>query len=112
MTINFTQVIKDQDDQPLQDYITMQTNGNKEITLTLGRAVSHSLMTQDQNEQISAEDKFNRGMLAFKIRDCADCEVKAEDIVLMKKQLGKLYSPIVIYRAFPMLDSSENVNGK
>lgn len=112
MNINFTQVIKDQDDQPLQDFITMQANGNKEVILTLGRATSHALMAQDQAEQISGEDKFNRGMLAFKVRDSADCELKVEDIALIKKQIAKLYSPIVVYRTYPMLDSSENKYGK
>lgn len=108
MLIDFTQVIKDQDDKPLQDFITQQTNGGKDITLTLGRAVSHALMAQDQGETISGEDKFHRGMLAFKVRDAVSCDVKVEDVVLMKKQIAKLYSPIVVYRAFPMLDASEN----
>lgn len=111
MVIDFTQIVKDQDDQPLHDIVAMQANGGKVVHLTLGRVVSHSLMAQEQGEQLSGEDKFSRGYLAFKVRDCSDCEVKAEEIALMKKQAAKLYSPIVIYRIFPMLDQSEKAHG-
>jgi hypothetical protein len=112
MSIDFTVVLKDQDEVPMKDVMTMQANGGIDTILTLGRAASHALNVQSQDEgDLSGEEKFNRGMLAFKIRDNANCELKAEEVVLIKKQLAKLYSPIVIYRAFPLLDGGEKPNG-
>lgn len=108
MTIDFTTVLKDQDDQPLKDMFAMQTNGGVEVDLTLGRVASHSLMIQGQDDQnLSGEDKFSRGALAFKIRDNSSADLKAEDIVLIKKQIAKLYSPVVVYRSYPLLDNAE-----
>jgi hypothetical protein len=106
MTIDFTTVLKDQDGKPLLDLMTMQNNGNTEVALTLGRACAHALNVQGQNEELSGEEKYQRGALAFKVRDADKCELKAEDIVLLKKQLAKLYTPIVIYRAYPFLDNA------
>lgn len=108
MSIDFTVVLNDQDESPLQDTLAMQANGGVKINLTLGRAVSHALMVQGNDEQeMTGEQKFHRGMLAFKVRDSKDCELKVEDIVLIKKQLARLYSPVVIYRAYLLLDGGE-----
>jgi hypothetical protein len=112
MNIDFTAVLKDQDEMPMKDIMTMQNNGGVDVILTLGRAASHALNVQSQAEaDLSGEEKFNRGMLAFKIRDSASCELKVEDVALIKKQMAKLYSPIVIYRAYPLLDVGEKANG-
>lgn len=110
MKIDFTVVLKDQDNKPLKDVLTMQANGNVDTELTLGRAAVHALMYQGQDEpNLGGEEKFSRGLLAFKIRDDSDCELKAEDIALIKKLIGKLFSPIVVYRAYPILDGVSDV---
>lgn len=106
--IDFTTVLKDQDEKPLQDTMAMQANGEIVIALTLGRAASHSLNMQHQDEQnLSGEDKFKRGKLAFEIRDNVSAVLKAEEISLIKRQIAKLYTPIVVYRAWPLLDAGE-----
>lgn len=103
MTIDFTQVILDQDDKPINDPMA---GAGKDIPLTLGRAVSHALNGMYPDEQsLSGEEKFNRGMLAFRVRDDTAAELKAEDIVLIKKTLAKLYGPAVIYRAYQILEN-------
>jgi hypothetical protein len=110
--IDFTTVLNDQDNAPMKDVMAMQANGGIEVTLTLGRAAAHALNVQSQSEsEISGEEKFRRGMLAFTVRDNAGCELKVEEISLIKKQLAKLYSPVVIYRAFPLLDGGEKAGG-
>lgn len=106
--IDFTKVLSDQDGKPLQDIVEMQAKDSKEIIpLTLGKASSHALMVQDQNDaNLSGDEKFHRGALSAKIRDNSSCDIKSEDISLIKNQLAKLYSPLVIYAAYPLLDES------
>jgi hypothetical protein len=106
--INFTQELFDFDSHPIRDDIAMQANGGKPISLTLGRACSHALCAVFEDERnLSGEEKFERGMLAVEVRDNAAAELKAEKITLIKKVVAKLYGPIVVYRAYPLLDPTE-----
>jgi hypothetical protein len=106
MTIDFTTVLKDQDDKPIPDVMAMQlTDTSPFIELTLGRACFNALLTQKQNEtELNGQDKFHRGELAFNIRNNTSYDLNQLDKDLIKTQLGYLYSPIVIYRAYRLLD--------
>lgn len=100
MIIDFTKVLLDQDNNQISD----PTISGKD--LTLGRAASYALNASFQDEQqLSGEEKFKRGMLAFQIRDDDKADLKAEDVVLIKKVIGKAYSPLIVYRIYQMLDS-------
>jgi len=79
---------------------------------TLAVIAMRALLAPYQDEQnLSGEDKFKRFALAMKIKDGGEVPVSAEDIALLKKLIGKLYTPLVVGRAFPLLDPSEKVAG-
>ena len=121
MKCDFSVSLKDLDGKVFSDQIAMQTGGyyirlaawqndpktNKEpkqIDLTLGAASRHALCsTFNDEKELSGEDKFERGMLASRIKR-NDGALSAEEITLVKRLLGKLYGPEVIISAWPLLD--------
>lgn len=119
----FSTVLVDLDGNEFSDQIAMQANGYfaklaehqrdldrvrapKQTMLTLGAAARHALCSNFNDERdLSGEDKFERGMLAHRIRaDGCDCSV--EEIATIKKLIGKLYGPEVVVAAWPLLDPS------
>lgn len=119
--MDFTTILKDLDDEPFTDQMAMQNNGyyvllakfqadpknNQEptkISLTLSAACRHALCSNFPDEtQLSGEDRFERGLLAYKIKQ-GDCDLSPENITLIKKLLGKLYGPEIILASWQLLD--------
>ena len=100
--IDFTSVLFDFDGVALVDP-TVQAD--KKQLLTLGRAASHALCASYSDEQnLSGDEKFRRGMLAYEIRENKSAELKAEDIATIKNLISKMFGAAVVFRAWPMLD--------
>lgn len=98
--INFAAKLTDQDDKPIID-------GDK--VLTLGRAAMVALMTpQIDEQQQPVEEKLRKGDLALRAYRASvleqATEISIEDVALIKKYIGKTYGPLVVVRAFPLLD--------
>lgn len=108
MAIDFTKALHDLDGKPMRDEIAMAANGETHIGLTLGRAAAHALSASFEDERnLPGEQKFERGLLACKVRDDVAAELKSEQVALIKKVIAKLYGPLVVYRAYPLLDPQE-----
>lgn len=74
-------------------------------TFTLGRAVRAALYASFPDEQnLSLDDKLKRGDLAQAITGGGDIKLKAEDIALMKKVVGKAYGPLIVWAVVRELD--------
>lgn len=98
MKIDFNQFILNLKDEPIKD-------GGED--LTLGTVCTAALLNADFRES-DAKEKFSRGSLALKISDTeGPINLKAEEITLLKELVGKVWNPLIIARAFPMLDSAE-----
>lgn len=136
----FSEKILDLDDKPFDDSTVMASNGylsaaqreadaktpaerdaaRKEmdklkVPLTLGLVCRHALSANFQDEQgVAAEKKFERGMLAYKIAKGEIQALSAEEITLIKPLIGKFYGPVVVLRAFMLLDpvGAEKASGK
>ena len=94
--IDFSAVLTDQEDAPLKD-------GDK--VLTLGRAAFVALVAPAADEQnLPQDEKFRRGDLGLRVSRGGKIDLSVEDIALIKKQIGKTYGPLVVVRAFPLLD--------
>lgn len=61
-----------------------------------------ALWTPEQNE--TAEEKYNAYKLSRKIDSDDEVELKAEDIVLLKKKVGKLYGALVVGLVYDKLE--------
>lgn len=104
--IDFTQVITDQDDKPIVDCLKLKDDRSgcaDEKTLTLGWVSMQALNLAEQG--ISYSDSLKRGTLALRVVKAADAELSEEEITLIKTQLAKRYSPLVVARAVPMLNA-------
>jgi hypothetical protein len=114
---DFSAKILDMDGRPFIDDIKCpadQAGKRKcEDDVVLASIAVRALMAPFQDEQnLSGEDKFKRFALAMKVKDGGEVPVSAEDIALLKKLIGKLYTPLVVGRAFPLLDPAEKAAAK
>ena len=109
MPVDFSTPILSLDGKEVDDVLAMQANGGVKKTLTLGGVVCHALNTSfPEDEKLSGQVKYARGKLAFEVHSAKEpIDLKAEDIKTIKELIPKLYGPLVVYRAFPLLDPAE-----
>jgi len=98
MKVNFKEPILGLDGNPIPDN---NTGGD----LTLGMVCSRSLIASDVED---ADEKMKRGSLAIKIYDSEEpMALKVEEVSLLKEVVSKMWSPLIVARAFPLLDENE-----
>lgn len=105
--INFTEALTDMDgvvmtecaDKPVPK---TEAECKAQQPVTLGVVALRALVQPEQN--VSPDDGLKRGQLALAVYKAEDAKLTAEEISLIKKQMAKIYSPLVIVRAFTMLD--------
>jgi hypothetical protein len=96
MNINFDSEITDLANQPIM-------NGEKH--LDLATICTNALLTPAQNDQsMAADEKVRRYRLAQRITNGGTLDMPLEDLVLLKDIIGKAYPPLVVGRAFDILD--------
>jgi len=94
--LDFTAVLTDLDNAPL---VTDQ------IPLTLSKIATTALLTPFQDEQnVSGEEKVRRFLLATKVREATDVQLTTEEVALIKKLIAKAYAPLIVGRAYQLLD--------
>lgn len=71
--------------------------------VTLGQVAETALITPPPGEQLSAEEKTRRYAIAVKIHAGRD-PLTVEEIATVKRAVGQLYGPLVVGRAWEMLD--------
>ena len=93
MNINFNQIIKD-------------IYGGEVKDLTLQKVSVDALLATFEDERIlSGEEKAKRWLIATRIvANPEDIDLETQDIALIKKLIGKGYSPLIVGRAWEMLE--------
>ncbi len=109
--VNMGQVLLSEKGTPAPDPFE-QTKEDQECAkcapLTLGVAIAHALVAQQQDERdLDPLQKWARGVLAMKAREGQPMTLTAEETSVIKKLMGKLYGPVIVMQAFPLLDPSE-----
>lgn len=103
MNIEWDTVIVMENGKAIPD---LQADGEKKPDLTLGLAAQHALFASYSDEQnLKGEEKFKRGALAVRISEEKPPALTAEEIVLIKNLVAKMYGAIVVYRCWLLLDS-------
>jgi hypothetical protein len=98
MLINFTHEIKQLDGKSIPGL------GGKEKT-TLKDVAVDALLAQFQDEQnLSGEEKCKRYVLATRIYGNDEIELTVEEVALIKKLIGRGFSPLVVGQAYSMLE--------
>lgn len=72
---------------------------------TLGSAVLVALLASfPDDREISGTQKASRFKLALRVEKGGCLEVTSDEVVEMKKVVGKAYAPLVVGRAYEVLD--------
>jgi hypothetical protein len=96
MQIDFDSEIRDLANAPIM-------NGEKH--LDLATIATNALLTpQAADQSIAVEEKVKRFRLAQRITNGGALDIALEDVVLLKDIIGKAYPPLVVGRAFELLD--------
>jgi hypothetical protein len=100
--IDFTVTLNDLDGAAISD------GTEAKVPFTLGSAAVRALVIPYEDERnLSPDEKFRRGELAARIHNAISLGLKSEEITLLKKLIGKAYSPLIVFRAWPLLDAAE-----
>lgn len=101
--IDFTIVLKDPDDADFQECADQYDKDCKvKRPMTLGSASLRALSMLEAN--LDVVESQRRGQLAVSVYKSTGAQLTADEIVLIKKQLAKSYSPLVVQRALAILD--------
>ena len=96
MKIDFSAVIKDLHGDAVKD-------GDKDATL--GRVACTALLASYADEQsLAAEDKVKRFRLAEVASKGGQQELAVEDVALLKQLIGKCFAPLVVGRAYDIIE--------
>ena len=72
---------------------------------TLKSVSINALMLPMQDEKdLSGEEKLKRFSLALMLQPGGTVELNVEQLALIKKLIGKIYTQLVVGRAWPLLD--------
>jgi len=104
MNLNLNQTITDTDGR----IVILE----EEIPFLLKDAIKRALVANyadeapsDRSLGLSGEDKFKRWELATQISKAEESiEIKAEDIVLIKRLIGKFFGPVIVGPVWNMLE--------
>ena len=97
MKINFDTILTNLNGQALKD--------EKDEPTSLKTVAVNALMQPYPDErELSGEDKLKRFSIALLIQPGGDIDLNAEQVSLIKKLIGKLYTPLIVGRAYPLLD--------
>jgi len=96
MKIDFSAVIKDLDGDAVKD-------GEKDATLG-GVACSALLASYADEQGLPAEDKVRRFRLAETAAKGGEQEIKVEDVALIKQLIGKMFAPLIVGRAYDLIE--------
>lgn len=99
MKVNFGTKLKTLEGKPIK-----KGNANSDDA-TLGSVSINALLSlTDEDRKLDALKKFEMGKLAKRIYDGKEIDLKAEEITLIKKRIGMMYPPLVVFRAYELLD--------
>jgi hypothetical protein len=106
LKFDFTTVPLDANDTPFMECVDSADKDCK-ITRpwTMGAIVLKALAMPEQG--LDPVESVKRGQLALRVYKATDVQLTAEEITLIKKQMAKIYSPIVCARVFVILDPAE-----
>ncbi len=96
MKVDFSSIILDMEKNPVKE-------GDKDVTL--GMVACQALLATYPNEtDISGDEKVRRFRLAEVAVAGGAQDVKIEDVTMLKKLIALAYAPLVVGRAYDIID--------
>ena len=107
MKIDFTQSLLTLEGEPLE-FVERSEDGKLEKTQADLRTVCiRALLAPATHQKAKPEEKLKHGLLAQGIYSNDELDLKAEEITEIKRLVGELYPPLIVMRAYGLLDPSE-----
>ena len=100
--IDFSQAITNLAGKPLRT-----TDGEEGRDLLLRDVAIEVLLSARAHEKASAQDKCRDAILAQGIYAQDEVELKAEEVAGIKRLVGEMYAPLVVMRAWALLEGEE-----
>jgi len=106
--IDFTTVMTNADDQPIMectDPLNIDPANaacKAKRAVTLGMIAERALVSGETG--ITPEDSLMRGQLGLSVLHSSGATLTAEEVALIKKRIAAIYGPLIVARAFPLLD--------
>lgn len=102
MKVDLDAKITDLEGRPTKD-------GEKDMTLS-SVICSAMLVTVPGDQELSSDEKVRMFKLAQSAIKAGQQELSVEDVAFLKKRIGKLFGPLVVGRAFDLLEQKETSN--
>lgn len=100
--IDFTVVLTDVDGKELTECADADDRDCKvRRPVTLGIVAMRSLLAPEQG--LAPEESLKRGQLALSLYKSSGAQLTFEEIALLRRQIAKVYGPLVVARAFAVL---------
>ena len=120
MKIDFNTVLKDFDDKHIlhdkkvDPETGLELPNQKDRAVTLGDVSVNALQAQfkDEVNEIEPPEKMDRFLIAKNIREKRVLDMRVEDIAKVKKLVGKMYGPLIMGRAYEILDPEDAIDEK
>lgn len=109
-TVDMTQVLLDDIGRPAADVSAREGKEEDDPRcakcprLTLGRAVAQALFAAFPEDRDQAEQKWARAALAQRIKADPKATLTAEEVAVIKRQLGRAFGGVLLMQAYPLLD--------
>ncbi len=101
MKINFDTPIRDAAGQPMKDAGT-------DNVATLASVASGALFASlPGDESMQPTQKAEIGALGIALFAAGERDLRAEQIAMLKDRIGRAYAPLVVARAFEVLDPAD-----
>ena len=94
MKIDFETVLRNLDDKEMTD--------EENSPVKLVNVCTNALMVIEKDDD--GEKKLEKYGLAIKIKN-GEANLKAEEVALLKKVVGKYFGPLIVGRAYEILDA-------
>ena len=99
MQVDFSKEFKQFDGKVIQE------SPDKPDAFTLRTASINGLMFKGEQEKLSGEEQMKRFDLSTLIYASTEpLDIASEQIVLIKEQIAKIYTPIIVGQAWKMLE--------
>lgn len=100
MKVNVTQPIMTLAGQP---FVNKDESGQTSPILLRTLCIG-ALIDQELHRKTKAEDKVRNAILAQRIYQEDAPELKAEEVAELKRLIGEMYPPLIVMRAWELLD--------
>ncbi len=111
MKVNFDAEIKNLNDETI--FLPRGKDKDVEVPLTLaGVAIGALCNLTEKDRAMTGEKKFELYVLAVIIKQGGEIDLKAKDIMLLKDRIGQINTPLIVGRAYELLEPEEANSGK